>query len=242
MNNVSVIIPVYNESFLITKVCLKLLQNLENSKIVNNFEIILVENGSTDNSAILVDKLSQENLKIISLHLPNPDYGKAIKIGINEAQYELLINFSADFVDIEFLHKSLLIINDYDIVIGSYNIDFSDQRSFVRRFGSNVFNSISSAILGVDVSGSHGFKLIKSDIAKKISKQCYMTKDIFDDEMIYRMIKKNYKIKKEPLIFTEIRKPRSGIITRGFRAFRLLIYLKLLIIYENIFKREFIES
>ena len=69
-----------------------------------------------------------------------------------------------------------------------------------------------------------------------------MTKDIFDDEMIYRMIKKNYKIKKEPLIFTEIRKPRSGIITRGFRAFGLLIYLKLLIIYKNIFKREFIES
>ena len=66
MNNVSVIIPVYNESFLITKVCLKLLQNLENSKIVNNFEIILVENGSTDNSAILVDKLSQENLKSLN--------------------------------------------------------------------------------------------------------------------------------------------------------------------------------
>ena len=48
--------------------------------------------------------------------------------------------------------------------------------------------------------------------------------------------------KKEPLIFSEIRKPRSGIIIRGFRAFGLLIYLKLLIIYQNISKWEFIEN
>jgi len=232
MPSISIIIPVFNESDLIQNVCYKLVSDLNKSEQISDFEIILVENGSSDNSPILIEELTKKNNRVIAFHLPNPDYGLALKTGIQNAKNEFIINFSVDFVDLNFLYEALYDIEKCDIVLGSYNIEFSDQRSIIRRIGSSVNNSLSSFILGEDVKGSHGFKLMKSKIAKQISEECYMTKDIFDDEMIYRMIKNKHKIIKKPLIFNEIRKPRSGIIKRGMRAFVLLIYLKLLIIFK----------
>ena len=233
MSSISIIIPVYNESDLIKKVAIQLLDDLNKSNTISNFEIILIENGSWDNSDLLVDELSEMDGRIKAFHLQSPDYGLALKTGINNASKELTVNFSVDFIDLNFLHQALLKIKECDLVMGSYNIGSSDHRSFVRRTGSNFYNSLSSFVLGENVRGSHGFKLIKSSVAKRISEKCYMTKDIFDDEMIYRLIKNNYKIIKVPLVFNEIRKPRSGIIRRGIRAIVLLLYLKILILIKG---------
>tara|TARA_Y100001970_G_C14253525_1_gene873478 strand:- start:5347 stop:6048 length:702 start_codon:yes stop_codon:yes gene_type:complete len=233
MSGISIIIPVYNESELIKSISMKLLTDIKKSNNVSDFEIILIENGSSDNSDLLVDELSRMDERIMSLHLDKPDYGLALKTGIKHASKELIINFSVDFIDLNFLHEALLIIKNCDVVMGSYNIDTFDRRSFTRRLGSNVYNSLSSFILGENVKGSHGFKLMKSCIVKNISEQCYMTKDIFDDEMIYRLIKKQHKIVHVPLVFRDIRKPRSGIFIRGLRAFVLLIYLKILISFKG---------
>lgn len=144
MSSISIIIPVYNESDLIKKVAIQLLDDLNKSNTISNFEIILIENGSWDNSDLLVDELSEMDDRIKAFHLQSPDYGLALKTGINNASKELTVNFSVDFIDLNFLHQALLKIKECDLVMGSYNIGSSDHRSFVRRTGSNFYNSLSS--------------------------------------------------------------------------------------------------
>ena len=64
MSSISIIIPVYNESDLIKKVAIQLLDDLNKSNTISNFEIILIENGSWDNSDLLVDELSEMDDRI----------------------------------------------------------------------------------------------------------------------------------------------------------------------------------
>ena len=99
MSGISIIIPVYNESELIKSISMKLLTDIKKSNNVSDFEIILIENGSSDNSDLLVDELSRMDERIMSLHLDKPDYGLALKTGIKHASKELIINFSIDFID-----------------------------------------------------------------------------------------------------------------------------------------------
>ena len=105
---VSVIIPIYNvEKFLYKTV--RSVINQDYKKI----EIILVDDGSPDGSAKIMDKLAKTDGRIICIHKENGGHGDAINDGIKVAKgkYFKIVD-SDDWVDLDALNKILKSIQE----------------------------------------------------------------------------------------------------------------------------------
>jgi len=85
----SVFLPIYNEEKTIKDVVLKTKRVLED--IASKWELLLIEDGSTDKTYSIIKNLSEDDprLKIIK-HEKNKGYGEALKSGIYSAKYSLI--------------------------------------------------------------------------------------------------------------------------------------------------------
>ena len=112
---VSIIIPVYNVAkFLRTCLDSILAQSYQ------NYELILVDDGSTDGSGMICDEYHGKDNRIKVFHTSNHGVSHARNDGINEANGEFLFFIdSDDFIDANYL-ESYIQYKEYDCVIGSY--------------------------------------------------------------------------------------------------------------------------
>ena len=132
MNLVSFVIPSYNESQNLKKLCDKLLKILKKNDFL---EVIIVNNGSTDNSNEILKQhliIKEKKFKIKYLK-KNIGYGHGILSGINMAKGKIIAWFHADLqVDPEDVVKAVVkynkqLINKKVLVKGKrYNRSFSD--------------------------------------------------------------------------------------------------------------------
>lgn len=90
---ISVIVPVYNEEGVVAGVLKDLACALDG--LAKEYEIIVVNDGSIDNSQEIVSKLGLKNLKIID-HPENLGYGKSLFDGILESKYECIAIIDSD--------------------------------------------------------------------------------------------------------------------------------------------------
>jgi len=112
-NSVSIIIPCFNEEESIS-MTVKELQELN-----LNCEIIVIDDGSTDDSSKISNKINR--IKLIR-HDKNLGYGAALKTGINNAVYENIVITDADSTypnDKIPYFVSQLVENDLDMVVGA---------------------------------------------------------------------------------------------------------------------------
>ena len=128
---VSVIVPTYNREKFIGR-CLRSL--LSQSIGINNFEIILVDDGSTDATRKIYESFSDE-IKIIK-HKKNLGLPSALNTGIKKAKGRYIVRVdSDDYVNSEFLQILFLFISEnpeYDAVACDYLI-VDDQEQTVKR-------------------------------------------------------------------------------------------------------------
>lgn len=96
--NISIIVPIYNEEESLPE----LLTWIEKVMSANNFsyEVVMVDDGSSDNSWKTIEQLSQENKQIAGIHLRR-NYGKsaALYCGFKIAQGDVVITMDADLQD-----------------------------------------------------------------------------------------------------------------------------------------------
>lgn len=123
---ISVIIPVYNAEKYLEK-CVRSITN----QTYENLEIILVDDGSTDNCPSICDALSKEDKRIKVIHKTNGGAGSARRAGISCATGEY-IGFvdSDDFIkeDMYEVLYTLLVNNDSQIAkIGHIELQFGEQ-------------------------------------------------------------------------------------------------------------------
>jgi len=161
----SIIIPVYNEaeSF---KILFPTLIQLCKEK---NWQLIVVNDGSTDGSKELIESYFNPEFVNIIHHKLNKGYGAAIKSGISECDTEYLITFDADgqhrVEDIELLYTSL-IKNDADMVVGSRK-GFKSASIF-RGFGKSIIRNIAKILMHVPIYDiNSGMKIYNTALAKK---------------------------------------------------------------------------
>jgi len=114
MVRVSVIIPLYNKSRYITKCIDSVLAQTH-----TNFELIVVDDGSTDDSAAIVCGIRDDRLRLVSQ--PNKGVSAARNRGLQETQYDLVAFLDADdWWDPDYLTEMASLIKAYpDVLIYS---------------------------------------------------------------------------------------------------------------------------
>ena len=111
----SIIIPVFNEAKCITQTLSKISDILEKSNF--EYEIIVVDDGSTDNTRQNIP--DTKHTRVIS-HESNLGYGAAIKTGLTKALYERVCITDADGTyPLDKIPKLNALMEDYDMVVGS---------------------------------------------------------------------------------------------------------------------------
>ena len=168
---VSIIIPVYNEEKTILKIINKILQ-LKNI----NKELIIVNDGSTDNTKKLLRKFSNERIRIIN-HSKNSGKGAAIRTAQKHVTGTHVIIQDADLEYEPSDYKNLLkpFKKKYiSVVYGSRVLKKKRYRlksfsSFERIFYNHVLTIMSNIINDQRLTDAHTcYKVFKSDIFKSI--------------------------------------------------------------------------
>ncbi len=146
MNNFSIIIPAYNEEIALPK----LLNEIYNINFKKEFEVIVVNDSSSDNTLEQLERFNSHNLKIIN-HSKRFGQSKAIYNGINAAKYENVITIDGDGQnnpqDILYMLEIFLKTKDSKIVCG---IRKNRKDSTIRILSSKFANFIRKLYLGDD--------------------------------------------------------------------------------------------
>lgn len=118
VSELSIFFPFWNEEQNVEKVVKDAIPLAE--KVAKRWEIIMVDDGSSDQTFSICKKLVKEDprLKIVS-HKPNRGYGAALREGFENAKYDLIVFNDGDGqFDFSQVYKFLEKIDEADIVIG----------------------------------------------------------------------------------------------------------------------------
>ncbi|MGH9878623.1 MAG: glycosyltransferase [Nitrososphaerales archaeon] len=152
------------------------------------YEIIVVNDGSQDNTRELVEKLStnDERIKLISYSV-NMGKGYAIKQGVlhSSGKYILIMDGDGN-INADVLAKYLKRMNNVDIVIGSkYHPRSIVHAPASRKILSKCFQLFAKAMLGLAVRDSQvGLKAGRGDVFRKIFEKVIVRRYAFDVEML----------------------------------------------------------
>ena len=207
----SIVVPVYNEASFIPRALPALIAEAES--LGEAYRILLVENGSTDDTA-RVAKETAGNAPVTVVSLAAADYGAAMREGFLAAEGEWVVNFDIDYYSADFLRKVLEIV-DADIIIGSKtDPDSVDKRPLVRRTATQVFNVMLRTILDSEVSDTHGMKAFRSELVADLVPRVQSTQDLFDTELVIRAERAGYNITEVPVVVEEMRTAKSSLFKR----------------------------
>lgn len=164
--SLSLILPAWNECEIITAAIREADAALRS--ITDTYEIIVVDDGSTDGTAELVLKAAESNpaVKLVR-HSPNQGYGAALRSGFAAASMDLVGFTDADCqFDLTELDRFMLLSKRYDVVCG-YRIDRKDTP--LRCLYSRVYNLMVRTLLGTEVRDVDcALKVFHRDVVKKL--------------------------------------------------------------------------
>ncbi len=164
-NSISVVIPVYNSELILPSLIGRLVPALE--KISDSFEILLVNDGSRDNSWQEVSKLAKDHKNIIGINLMR-NYGQhnALLCGIRSAKNDIVVTMDDDLQHPpEEIYKLINKLNEgFDVV---YGIPFKQVHVPWRNFFSWFTKAVLSKTLGIkSIKSISAFRAIKTEIRK----------------------------------------------------------------------------
>ena len=166
---ISYIIPFLNEEIHILKTINEVIHASKKLKI-NDFEIILIDDKSTDNSVILIKEyVRKNNFKniLIFSNKKNLGYGGSIKVGIIKAQKDILMWLPGDnaYNAVE-LSKIIKNCEKFDIV-SSFFLNPNKRNSFRKNF-TKLYTPFLNRIFGLNLPYYCGIILAKKEIPKNI--------------------------------------------------------------------------
>lgn len=202
--------PCYNEELLLKENSLKFLDYLKNQNYQFNWKIVLVINGSSDNSEKIALELEQKNPEIKAFIIKRGGKGNAIKTYFDHSQADFMVYMDIDMaVSMENTHDLIrpFLEENYDIVIGSRLLKSSKtERSFIRELSSRTYIFLSKMIIRHNFSDLQcGFKGIKKESFSKISNFIENKTWFFDTEFLMLANLYNLRVKEIPVNWSENR-------------------------------------
>ena len=228
----SIIIPAYNEEALIVSTLDRLKVYL--SARSEGYEIIVVDDGSRDKTAVCIRDWKKINP--IDLHLfvnaQNRGKGFSIQRGVRESRGRFIIFIDADLpYELDAIDHFLNALqNGYDLAVGSRVLPGSQVKGvpIVRYISGQIFSWMVQAVLFSGLPDTQcGFKSFKSAAAKDIFRRLTIDGFGFDVEMLFVARKLKLAIQPIPVRMIDHRhRSRVRLIVDSFKMFANLFMVR----------------
>ena len=197
----SVIIPTFNEENNASRMLKNLTEKLDKANL--KYEIILVNDGSKDNTLYVLKQLknSYSNIKIISYD-ENKGKGYAVRSGILESEGEIVMYIDGDLdISPDIIPEYIEQLKNYDIVIGSKRVSNADVKdSISRKILSKAFSIIVKTGMNLKIKDTQvGLKIGDGKQMRKIFKILSINGFAFDVELLTIATLLKLKIKEMPI-------------------------------------------
>jgi glycosyltransferase involved in cell wall biosynthesis len=159
--------PMWNEEEMIERTvgaALEIGDELVQAQRIADYEVLLVDDASTDDTAELAERLSTQHEQVRVVHHDvNRKLGGSIRTGLAEAKGDLVLYTDADMpFDLTQLHKALRLAEIYDAdIVSAYRHDRTGEGA-KRAIYSHVYNTMVKLSLGLRMRDvNFAFKLIR---------------------------------------------------------------------------------
>jgi glycosyltransferase involved in cell wall biosynthesis len=211
----SIVIPVYNEASIVASAAAELSQGLDARGW--DYEIIFAENGSRDATPQILEELCAKNPRLRWFHSERPNYGVALKAGIEKARGTYVFCDEIDLCDLSFYDAALPVLekDGADMVVGSKAAKgASDQRPLVRRVATRVHTKLLRVTLGFQGTDTHGLKAFRREALMPVVAKCVVDMDVFASEFVIRAWREGLRVVEIPIQLQEKRQPSIHLFRR----------------------------
>ncbi len=151
---VSIVIPVYNEEGNLEVIISKMVEVLEEYEETYDYELVIVNDNSTDWTQEIIDNLASKNARIKPVHRhSNPGFGNAVKDGFRNASGDIIVTMAGNKTDDPHDIPRLVrkIEEGYDVVYGSRFIEGGAVEGYpqARMFANRTFNNCVRLFFGM---------------------------------------------------------------------------------------------
>lgn len=218
MPQLSVIIPAYNEEKRLPTTLESVHKFLSDAE--RDFEIIVVDDGSSDSTCEVVKAFSVDHCGIrLITHSPNQGKGYSVREGMLKAEGELLLIDDADGASPieELVRLENAISEGADIAIGSRAKPGNEtvvRALSHRKHMGNTFNLVVQSLLLKGIYDTQcGFKLFKREAAMDLFSIAKLNRYAFDVEILYLARQKGYVIEEVPINWTNVEGSKINLVT-----------------------------
>ncbi len=217
MTELSVVIPAYNEERRLPTTLDSVYQYL--CGIGKEFEIVVVDDGSLDNTAAMVESYAatRPEIRLLS-YSPNKGKGHAVRVGMLAARGDLVLFDDADGSSP--IHEEQLlnqaITGGSDLAIAS-RAKPDDNRTVkalpYRKYIGNAFNMIVQCLLLPGLYDTQcGFKMFKREVAHDLFSVAHLNGFAFDVEVLFIARLRGYKVSEVPINWSNVEGSKVNVL------------------------------
>lgn len=230
--SLSVVVPAYNEYRRLPVTLMEMIDYLDAQEI--SYEIIIVDDGSTDGTMGLVSKFEKIRTQVRLIRLPR-NYGKghAVRLGILNAKGSKVMFADADGASpmgevarlIDAIHKGS------DVAIGSRALGADGTRVktvWYRKYLGRLFNAVVNLVVLPGIADTQcGFKMFTARAARYLFERQRSDGFSFDVEILYIAKRAGLTIKEIPINWTNVPGSKVNLITDSMRMLRDIFVFKI---------------
>jgi glycosyltransferase involved in cell wall biosynthesis len=226
----SIVVPAFNEAVRIGGSIKKIDAFMRQSPL--SFELIVVDDGSTDDTAAVVRQADAKGLRLVH-NDRNHGKGYTVRQGVLAASGKYVLFTDADLsAPIEEANKLLdiAIKEGADVVIGSRAVDrkyIEKHQTRTRELGGMAFNLMVRLLLGLRLQDTQcGFKLFERQKSRRIFEQQTTFGFGFDPELLFLAKRNGLKICETPVRWSHVEGSKVSFLRDGIRMFLDLVRIR----------------
>lgn len=227
----SVIIPAYNEQSRIEPTLRAIVRWLREQD--RRFEVVVVDDGSRDQTGTLVDDLRAELTELRLIRLArNHGKGYAVRAGVLNARSDLILFTDADLATpIEELPRLEAPLREgAAVAIGSREMPSDDVRVLARPYRRAIGRSFHALVELLTVRGFRdtqcGFKLFRGHAAQDLFSRIRMDGYTFDVELLLMAVRRGYRVAEVPVNWAHQPGSKVNLVTDSTRMLWDLVRIR----------------
>lgn len=212
-------IPTFNESLVIEKNLQTVLDFFAQKMSAYDWQIIVADNGSTDDTVLLAEKIAAENSHLVVWHTDQKGRGHALRQVWQKWPADILAYMDADLAtDLTHVPELVRALETAEVAVGTRLAAHSKtSRSFLRETMSRAYNTIARKIVPLGVSDTQcGFKALRGETAARILPSIEDDHWFFDTELLALAKHFGLRVAEIPVVWQETRDKRRKSTVKIF--------------------------